>query len=346
VTGDSPRTALVVCRALNIAVAETLSGEDIAAMSDVQLAEALDATTIFARVTPHQKSRIIELQRAKGADVGFLGDGVNDAVALHDADVGISVDSAAEVAKDAADIVLLKKDLGVLADGVSEGRRIFANTTKYVLMGTSSNFGNMFSAAGASLFLPFVPMLPSQILLNNLLYDISEMNIPTDHVDEEQLQRPAHWDMRFIYSGLCWYLGQFRRFSTFVTFGVMFFLFHAGSQLFRTGWFVESLATQSLVIFLIRTRRIPFFATPELAIGDDDSCHRCDRNTSIVKARRTGTRLCAAPFAVFRGPWLDDRYVPLTCRVRKGALLRSADPSFAGWIGFERFPLVPKRATF
>ena len=166
-------------------------GSELATLDDAALLALLPETTIFARVTPEQKSRIILAQRSLGADVGFLGDGVNDAIALHDADVGISVDSAADVAKDAADVVLLDKDLGIIADGVVEGRRIFANTIKYVLMGTSSNFGNMFSAAGASLFLSFLPMLPTQILLNNLLYDVSEMTIPTDNVDEELLARPA-----------------------------------------------------------------------------------------------------------------------------------------------------------
>ena len=153
---------------------------------------------MFARVSPEHKARIVRAQRRSGGGVAFLGDGVNDALALHAADVGISVDSATDVAKDAADVILLEKDLDVLADGVAEGRRIFANTIKYVLMGTSSNFGNMFSAAGASLFLSFLPMLPSQILLNNLLYDTSQLAIPTDNVDEEQLRRPSHWDIAFI----------------------------------------------------------------------------------------------------------------------------------------------------
>src|SRR5450432_4770669 len=216
------------------------------------------STTIFARVSPEQKSRIIAVARRHGDDVAFLGDGVNDAVALHHADVGISVDSATDVAKDAADIVLLDKDLDVLADGVMEGRRIFANTMKYVLMGTSSNFGNMFSAAGASLFLSFLPMLPSQILLNNLLYDCSELAIPTDNVDEEQLRRPSHWDIRFIRHFMIFF-GPLSSVFDFVTFGVMLWVFHSGPAQFRSGWFVESLATQTLVIFAIRTRRIPFF---------------------------------------------------------------------------------------
>lgn len=192
VTGDNDRTARAVCRELGMPVGDVLTSAQIATMGDTQLGPALKTANIFARVTPEQKARIIKLQRSLGCDVGFLGDGVNDAVALHDADVGISVDSAVDVAKDAADIVLMEKDLGILADGVVEGRRIFANTIKYVLMGTSSNFGNMFSAAGASLFLTFLPMLPAQILLNNLLYDVSEMTIPTDNVDEEMLLRPSH----------------------------------------------------------------------------------------------------------------------------------------------------------
>jgi len=183
---------------------------------------------------------------------------VNDALALHHADVGISVDAAVDVAKDAADIILLERDLDVLADGVVEGRRIFANTIKYVLMGTSSNFGNMFSAGAASLFLSFLPMLPTQILLNNLLYDVSEMTIPTDRVDEEQLRRPSHWDTREIRRFMLLF-GPLSSVFDFITFGVMIWGFHAGPDLFRSGWFVESLATQTLVVFAIRTRKVPFF---------------------------------------------------------------------------------------
>jgi Mg2+-importing ATPase len=258
VTGDNDRTARAVCRELGMPVGDVLTGAQIATMDDTQLGPALKTANIFARVTPEQKARIIKLQRSLGCDVGFLGDGVNDAVALHDADVGISVDSATDVAKDAADIVLMEKDLGILADGVVEGRRIFANTIKYVLMGTSSNFGNMFSAAGASLFLTFLPMLPSQILLNNLLYDVSEMTIPTDNVDEEMLLRPSHWDTKFIRRFMAFF-GPISSIFDFATFAVMLLIFKAGPELFRTGWFVESLATQSLVVFLIRTRRVPFF---------------------------------------------------------------------------------------
>jgi Mg2+-importing ATPase len=258
ITGDNDRVAQKVCADIGLTVDRTLTGDEIEGLDDGQLAAALPQTTIFARVTPAQKSRIIKTQRASGSTAGFLGDGVNDAVALHDADVGISVQTATDVAKDAADIVLLDKDLNILAGGVVEGRRIFANTIKYVLMSTSSNFGNMFSAAGASLFLSFLPMLPTQILLNNLLYDASEMTIPTDNVDEEQLQRPAHWDTAFIRRFMTFF-GPISSIFDFATFGIMIWVFNAHAALFRSGWFVESLATQSLVIFAIRTRRVPFF---------------------------------------------------------------------------------------
>ena len=268
VTGDNGRVAEKVCADLGVTSLSTVTGAELEAMSDAQLAAALPQTSIFARVTPEQKSRIIRAQRALHSDVGFLGDGVNDAIALHDADVGISVDTAADVAKDAADIVLMAKDLGILADGVVEGRLIFANTIKYVLMGTSSNFGNMFSAAGASLLLKFLPMLPTQILLNNLLYDFSELTIPTDNVDEEMLARPSEWDIRFIRRFMAFF-GPISSVYDFLTFAVMLWVFHAGPTLFRAGWFVESLTTQTLVIFVIRTRRVPFFrsrpSTPLLA---------------------------------------------------------------------------------
>jgi Mg2+-importing ATPase len=255
-TGDNALVAEKVCADLGLTSGGTLSGTDIDGLDDAALTEAAGTASIFARVSPEQKARLVRLLR-KGHDVGFLGDGVNDALALHAADVGLSVDTAADVAKDAADAVLLEKDLGVLADGVAEGRRIFANTIKYVLMGTSSNFGNMFSAAAASAVLTFLPMLPGQILLNNLLYDSSQLAIPTDHVDAEQLAAPAHWDIAFIRRFMLFF-GPLSSLFDFATFGLMLYVFHAGPTLFRTGWFVESLATQTLVIFAIRTRRIPF----------------------------------------------------------------------------------------
>ncbi len=269
ITGDNGLVAAKVCADIGLECAGVLTGADVVALGDDELAAAILTTTVFARIGPDEKSRIVKVARRTGKDVAFLGDGVNDAVALHHADVGISVDSGTDVAKDAADVVLLDKDLGVLAEGVMEGRRIFNNTMKYVLMATSSNFGNMFSAAGASLFLSFLPMLPSQILLNNLLYDTGQLAIPTDNVDPEALARPAAWDMGFIRR----FMGVFGPLSSifdFLTFWVMLSVLHAGHAEFRTGWFVESIATQTLVVYVIRTRRVPFFrsrpSTPMLLV--------------------------------------------------------------------------------
>jgi Mg2+-importing ATPase len=257
ITGDNDHVAQTLCKGIGLDVRGVLTGPQIDALDEEGLAAAVPGTTVFARVTPDQKSRVINAQRGLGSTVGFMGDGVNDAVALHDADVGISVDSATDVAKDAADIVLLEKDLDILADGIGEGRRTFANTIKYVLMGTSSNFGNMFSAGVGSFFLSFLPMLPTQILLNNLLYDTSEMTIPTDAVDPEQVERPAHWDINFIRRFMLFF-GPVSSLFDFATFAILLVGFDASHTLFRSGWFVESLATQSLAIFAIRTRRIPF----------------------------------------------------------------------------------------
>jgi Mg2+-importing ATPase len=256
-TGDNERTAAHVCRELGLPVKGVARGSELDGLDEEQLSDLVAGTTIFARVSPEQKAALVAAAQHSGEDVAFLGDGVNDAVALHQADVGISVDSAVDVAKEAADVLLLEKSLRVIADGVVEGRRIFANTTKYVLMGTSSNFGNMFSAAGASLFLSFLPMLPSQILLNNMLYDVSELTIPTDEVDQEMLARPEHWDIHFIRRFMTFF-GPISSVYDFLTFAVMLWVFHAHAPLFRSGWFVESLATQSLVVFIIRTRRVPF----------------------------------------------------------------------------------------
>ncbi|HMM48811.1 MAG TPA: magnesium-translocating P-type ATPase, partial [Miltoncostaeaceae bacterium] len=258
VTGDNPQVAERVCADLGLPVNGVLTGDRIDALDDRELTLLAADTTVFARVSPAQKARLVALCRAAGATVGVLGDGVNDAVALHTADVGISVDTAADVAQDAADIVLLDKDLGVLARGVGEGRRIFANTMKYVLMGTSSNFGNMLSAGGGSLALGFLPLLPAQILLNNLIYDVGELAIPTDNVDPEQLRRPSHWDTALIRRFMVTF-GTVSAAFDVITFVLLLAVFHADHELFRSAWFVESLATQGLVIFVIRTRRTPFW---------------------------------------------------------------------------------------
>jgi Mg2+-importing ATPase len=265
-TGDSAVVAEKVLHDLGVDSQGTLTGTDIDGMDDDTLRTAAPATTVFARVSPEQKARVIGALRHTGRAVAFLGDGVNDALALHQADIGISVDSAADVAKDAADVLLLDKDLGVLAEGVTEGRRIFANTIKYVLMGTSSNFGNMFSASVASVALSFLPMLPGQILLNNLLYDVGQLAIPGDRVDKEQLLAPSHWNIGYI-RRFMFLFGPISSIFDFATFGLMLVVFHAGPPEFRAGWFIESLATQTLIIFAIRTRRVPFLRSrPSLTL--------------------------------------------------------------------------------
>jgi Mg2+-importing ATPase len=238
-----------------------LTGAEIAQMDDQALQARVEATTLFCRVTPAQKNRIILALKHRGHVVGYLGDGINDAPSLHSADVGLSVDSAVDVAKEAAALILLEHDLGVLHDGVLEGRRTFGNIMKYIMMGTSSNFGNMFSMAGASLVLPFLPMLPMQILLNNFLYDVSEIPIPLDSVDADYLSRPRHWDMHFIRNFMM-IVGPVSSLFDFLTFFILLRVLHAGEALFHTGWFVESLATQVLVIFIIRTRGNPLRSRP------------------------------------------------------------------------------------
>lgn len=256
-TGDNPQVAEKVCADLGLASKGTITGAQLELLGDQEFADAAQHNSIFARISPEQKARLVTAARRTGRSVGFLGDGVNDALALHAADVGISVDTAADVAKDAADVVLLEKDLGVLATGVATGRRIFANTIKYVFMGTSSNFGNTFSAAAASAFLPFLPMLASQILLCNLLYDASQLAIPTDRVDEEQCDAPSHWNVAFIRRFMLTF-GPINSMFDFLTFGFMLGILHAGEVTFHTGWFLENLLTQTFIVFAIRTRRVPF----------------------------------------------------------------------------------------
>ena len=260
-SGDNERVAQHVCNELGIAVTGLLTGAEIEGLSEDALATRLEQTNLFCRVTPVQKNRIILGLKRRGHVVGYLGDGINDAPSLHTSDVGISVDSAVDVAKDAADIILLRQDLGVLERGVSEGRRAFGNIMKFIMMAMSSNFGNMFSMAGATLILPFLPMLPVQVLLNNLLYAVSEMPIPLDQVDNEITEKPEHWDMSFIRNFML-VLGPVSSIFDFLTFGLLLFVFHASQALFQTGWFIELLATQVLVIFVLRTRRNPFKSRP------------------------------------------------------------------------------------
>ena len=261
VSGDNERVTQHVCTELGIPIIGLMTGIEIEALSDEGLAARLEETNLFCRVTPVQKNRIILGLRHRGHVVGYLGDGINDAPSLHTADVGISVDSAVDVAKDAADIILLQQDLSVLERGVTEGRRAFGNIMKFIMMAMSSNFGNMFSMAGATLILPFLPMLPVQILLNNLLYAVSEMPIPLDEVDREITAKPEHWDMRFIRNFML-VMGPVSSIFDFLTFGLLLLVFHANEALFQTGWFVESLATQVLVIFVLRTRRNPLRSRP------------------------------------------------------------------------------------
>jgi P-type Mg2+ transporter len=264
-TGDNEIVTRKICEEVGLEVRGVITGENLEKVSDEALPRVAQDHTLFARVTPDQKRRIIAALQASGRAVGYLGDGINDAPALRTADVGLSVDSAVDVAREAADLILLRKSLHVVHDGIIEGRRTFANIMKYILMGTSSNFGNMFSMAGASLFLPFLPMLPSQILLNNLLYDASQVTIPGDRVDQDQLQSPRKWSVAVIRRYMIW-MGLVSSIFDFLTFGVLIFGFKAGPELFRTGWFIESLATQTLVILIIRTRGIPWRSRPSRAL--------------------------------------------------------------------------------
>jgi Mg2+-importing ATPase len=261
VTGDNELVTRHVCERLGMPVNGVLTGAQVQCMDDNALGAPVESVNLFCRVTPSQKNRIILALKARGHTVGYLGDGVNDAPSLHSADVGISVDGAVDVAKEAADMILLKHDLRVLHEGVIEGRRTFGNIMKYIMMGTSSNFGNMFSMAGATLFLPFLPMLPVQILLNNLLYDVSEIAIPTDRVDPGYVARPHHWDMRFIRNFML-VIGPVSSAFDFLTYFVLLRVFDADEALFHTGWFIESLCTQVLVIFIIRTRGSPLRSGP------------------------------------------------------------------------------------
>ncbi len=265
VTGDSDLVAAHLASLLHLKVQGVLTGAEMTGMDDAALRARVDRTTLFCRVNPGQKSRIILALRARGHVVGYLGDGVNDAPPLHAADVGISVDTAADVAREVADMIMLDHSLAALHDGVLEGRRTYANIAKYIMMGTSSNLGNMVSMAGASLFLPFLPMLPTQILLNNVLYDLSEAAIPLDRVDSRDLKKPRTLDMGFVQRYM-WTFGLISSAFDALTFWLLLVVLRADETLFRTGWFVESLVTQVLVIFVIRTRGAPWASRPSGAL--------------------------------------------------------------------------------
>jgi Mg2+-importing ATPase len=262
-TGDNQYVTQKVAHDVGLSADRIVVGNQIDSMDDAAVAYQAENGAIFARVSPEQKNRVILALKARGHVVGYMGDGINDAPSLHTADVGISVMNGVNVAKDAAKIILLEKDLAVVNDGVLEGRRSFANIMKYIIMGTSSNFGNMFSMAAASLFLRFLPMLPAQILLNNLLYDVSQLGIPNDNVDPAMKQRPKRWQIGFIRQFMT-IIGPISSIYDFLTFGVLLWLFHAATNesLFHTGWFVESLATQTLVVFVIRTAANPLKSRP------------------------------------------------------------------------------------
>ncbi len=261
VSGDNERITLHVCREIGIEVEGVLTGSEIDGLSDEALRARLVSTNIFCRVLPQQKARILTALKRSGHVVGFLGDGINDASALGMADVGISVDTAADVAKEAADLVLLDRNLNVILEGVREGRRTVENVMKYILMGSSSNLGNMMSMAGAAVLLPFLPMLPTQVLLNNLLYDLSEIGVPFDRVDPETVSRPLRWDLGIIKRFML-ILGPLSSVFDFLTFWVLLTMFGASEQMFQSGWFMESLATQTLVVLVIRTRRRPWQSQP------------------------------------------------------------------------------------
>jgi P-type Mg2+ transporter len=262
-TGDNRYVTRKIAEDVGLKTDRIVSGSDVDTMDDPALAYQAEHGAIFTRVSPEQKNRVILALKARGHVVGYIGDGINDAPSLHTADVGISVVNGVEVAKDAAKIILLEKDLAVLNDGIIEGRRCFANIMKYIVMGTSSNFGNMFSMAAASLFLPFLPMLPTQILLNNFLYDVSQVSIPSDNVDPALLRRPKRWQIGFIRQFMM-IIGPISSIYDFLTFGVLLWVFQASTNapLFHTGWFVESLATQTLVVFVIRTAGNPLKSRP------------------------------------------------------------------------------------
>jgi len=273
ITGDNEVVTRKICKEVGLAIENSMLGKDVEALSDADLTEAAEHTTIFAKMSPLQKSRVIRALKSRGHTVGYLGDGINDAAALKDADVGISVDTAVDIAKESADIVLLEKNLLILEEAVIEGRKTFANIIKYIKMTASSNFGNVFSVLIASIFLPFLPMLPIQLLVQNLLYDVSQVSIPWDDVDLDYLKQPRKWDAGGIARFMV-FIGPISSIFDIVTFFVMWHVFRANTpehqSLFQSGWFVVGLLTQTLIVHMIRTQHIPFIqsraATPVILL--------------------------------------------------------------------------------
>jgi Mg2+-importing ATPase len=274
-TGDNGLVTRKVCNDVGLKIDKIVIGNDLANLSDAGFLDAVENANVFAKLSPAQKEKVIHSLRQAGHVVGYMGDGINDSPSLRAADVGISVDSGADVAKEAADIVLLEKSLLVLEDGIKEGRKVFANIVKYIRMGASSNFGNMFSVIGASYLFPFLPMKPIQILVNNLLYDFSQTGIPTDNVDQELVEKPLKWNINNIKRFMI-FIGPISSIFDYATFGLMWIVFKSSEflnpmasagdkvynqDLFQTGWFVESLLTQTLIVHIIRTRKVPFFGS-------------------------------------------------------------------------------------
>lgn len=303
ISGDNDRVTGHVCAEVGVNPGRIITGDELEGMTDPALQHTSEETRVFARISPAQKNRILLALKHNGHAVGFMGDGINDAPSLHAADVGISVSSAVDVAREAADVVLVQPGLRVLHDGILEGRKAFGNVMKYLLMGTSSNFGNMLSMAAASLFLPFLPMLPIQILLNNLLYDLAQLTIPTDNVDETYLEKPQAWNISLIRNFML-YIGPISSIFDFLTFFVLLHFLRASEAQFHTGWFVESLATQTLVLFVIRTAKNPLRSRPSRALV-----------ATSVGAVAVGVLLPFSPFAGVLGftrlPWPFFAFVAL-----------------------------------
>ena len=325
VTGDDAAVARHVVASVGLDPGTVLTGPEIEHMTDGALAQVAERTTIFARTTPAQKTRILLALKQRGHVVGFMGDGINDAPSLHAADVGIAAPHAVDVARDAADILLTERGLDVLHGGILAGRRAFGNVMKYLLMGTSSNFGNMLSMAAASLLLPFLPMLPTQILLNNLLYDVSQLTIPTDEVDASWLSRPHRADIGLVRRFMV-FIGPVSSIFDFLTFVVLLKLFHADQAFFHTGWFVESLCTQTLVLFVIRSFGRPWRSRPSRAL-----------TASVLGVVGVGAVLPATPLARILG------FVPLPASYY--LFVAGATVGYLGLVELAKHALV-RRGTF